>query len=78
MLEYSFQIRFTYYKKHKMNIETLREYVFQKPLVEEGFSFGETVIVFKVKNTIIVNGCFRNIQLLTLVDNSYRLGKHNK
>lgn len=31
-----------------MNIETLREYVLQKPSVTEGFPFGETVLVFKV------------------------------
>lgn len=32
-----------------MNIELLREHVLQKPFVTEGFPFGETVIVFKVK-----------------------------
>jgi len=31
-----------------MNIETLREYVLQKPSVTEGFPFGETVLVFKI------------------------------
>jgi len=31
-----------------MDIETLREYVLQKPSVTEGFPFGETVLVFKV------------------------------
>lgn len=32
-----------------MNIELLRQHVLQKPFVTEGFPFGETVIVFKVK-----------------------------
>jgi len=32
-----------------MNIELLRDHVLQKPFVTEGFPFGETVIVFKVK-----------------------------
>ena len=31
-----------------MDIETLREYVLQKPSVTEGFPFGETVLVFKI------------------------------
>ena len=37
-----------------MNIETLREYVLQKPFVEEGFPFGETTLVFKVKGKIFL------------------------
>jgi predicted DNA-binding protein (MmcQ/YjbR family) len=37
-----------------MNIETLREYVLQKPLVTEGFPFGETTLVFKVSNKIFL------------------------
>ena len=37
-----------------MNIETLREYVLQKPSVTEGFPFGETVLVFKVSNKIFL------------------------
>ena len=37
-----------------MNIETLREYVLQKPLVTEGFPFGETTLVFKVNNKIFL------------------------
>ena len=37
-----------------MNIETLREYVLQKPSVTEGFPFGETTIVFKVNNKIFL------------------------
>ena len=31
-----------------MNIETIREYILQKPDVTEGFPFGEDVLVFKV------------------------------
>lgn len=31
-----------------MNIETIRNYCLEKPLVEEGMPFGETVVVFKV------------------------------
>ena len=37
-----------------MNIEALREYVLQKPLVTEGFPFGETTIVYKVNNKIFL------------------------
>lgn len=37
-----------------MNIETLRAYVLQKPLVTEGFPFGETTLVFKVSNKIFL------------------------
>ena len=37
-----------------MDIETLREYVLQKPSVTEGFPFGETTIVFKVFNKIFL------------------------
>ncbi len=35
-----------------MNIETLREYILQKPSVTEGFPFGEDTLVFKVKEKI--------------------------
>ena len=35
-----------------MNIETIREYVLQKPDVTEGFPFGEDTLVFKVKGKI--------------------------
>lgn len=31
-----------------MNIETIREYILQKPAVTEGFPFGEDTLVFKV------------------------------
>ena len=37
-----------------MNIESLRDYVLQKPFVTEGFPFGETVIVFKVKEKVFL------------------------
>jgi len=37
-----------------MDIETLREYVLQKPSVTEGFPFGETVLVFKVFNKVFL------------------------
>ena len=37
-----------------MNIESLRDYVLQKPFVTEGFPFGETVIVFKVKGKVFL------------------------
>ena len=37
-----------------MNIEILREHVIQKPLVTEGFPFGDTVIVFKVNNKVFL------------------------
>ena len=37
-----------------MNVEELREYVLQKPLVTEGFPFGDNVIVFKVNNKIFL------------------------
>lgn len=33
-----------------MNIETIREYILQKPSVTEGFPFGEDTLVFKVNN----------------------------
>ena len=35
-----------------MNIETIREYILQKPEVTEGFPFGEDTLVFKVNNKI--------------------------
>ena len=37
-----------------MNIEILREHVIQKPLVTEGFPFGDSVIVFKVNNKVFL------------------------
>jgi predicted DNA-binding protein (MmcQ/YjbR family) len=37
-----------------MNIEILREYILQKPLVTEGFPFGEETLVFKVNNRIFL------------------------
>jgi len=37
-----------------MDIETLREYILQKPLVTEGFPFGEETLVFKVNNKIFL------------------------
>lgn len=35
-----------------MNIETIREYILQKPSVTEGFPFGEDTLVFKADNKI--------------------------
>lgn len=35
-----------------MDIETIREYILQKPGVTEGFPFGEDTLVFKVNNKI--------------------------
>ncbi len=37
-----------------MNIETLREYVLQKPSVTEGFPFGEDTLVFKVNGKVFL------------------------
>ncbi|MEI7963642.1 MAG: MmcQ/YjbR family DNA-binding protein [Chitinophagaceae bacterium] len=37
-----------------MNIESLRDYILQKPFVTEGFPFGDTVIVFKVKEKVFL------------------------
>ena len=37
-----------------MNIEILRDYVIQKPLVTEGFPFGDSVVVFKVNNKVFL------------------------
>ena len=37
-----------------MNIETIRDHVIIKPLVTEGFPFGENVLVFKVNNKIFL------------------------
>ena len=37
-----------------MNIETLREYVLQKPSVTDGFPFGEDTLVFKINNKIFL------------------------
>lgn len=37
-----------------MNIEFLRDHVLQKADVTEGFPFGETVIVFKVKGKVFL------------------------
>jgi predicted DNA-binding protein (MmcQ/YjbR family) len=40
--------------KLSMNIEILRAYVIEKPFVTEGFPFGDTVIVFKVKDKVFL------------------------
>jgi len=37
-----------------MDIESLREYCLAKPAVEEGFPFGETTLVFKVKGKLFL------------------------
>jgi predicted DNA-binding protein (MmcQ/YjbR family) len=37
-----------------MDIETIREYCLAKKNVEEGFPFGETTLVFKVKGKIFL------------------------
>jgi predicted DNA-binding protein (MmcQ/YjbR family) len=37
-----------------MDIESLREYCLAKKAVEEGFPFGETVLVFKVKGKMFL------------------------
>lgn len=37
-----------------MHIEELREYVLQKPLVIEGFPFGNSVVVFKVNSRMFL------------------------
>lgn len=37
-----------------MDIEYLRDYVLKKPLVTEGFPFGETVLVFKVNGKVFL------------------------
>jgi predicted DNA-binding protein (MmcQ/YjbR family) len=37
-----------------MNIETLREYCLSKKAVTEDFPFGETTLVFRVKNKIFL------------------------
>lgn len=37
-----------------MNIESIREYVLQKPFVTEGFPFGEDTLVFKVSDKIFL------------------------
>ncbi|UEG50226.1 MmcQ/YjbR family DNA-binding protein [Ferruginibacter lapsinanis] len=37
-----------------MNIETLRDYVLQKPNVTEGFPFGDAVVVFKVNGKMFL------------------------
>ncbi len=37
-----------------MDIESLRDYVLQKPNVTEGFPFGEDVLVFKVNNKLFL------------------------
>jgi predicted DNA-binding protein (MmcQ/YjbR family) len=43
-----------------MNIETLREYCLEKTGAEEGFPFGETALVFKVRGKMF---------LLVMLDN---------
>lgn len=35
-----------------MNIESIREYILQKPAVTEGFPFGEDTLVFKMNDKI--------------------------
>ena len=35
-----------------MNIETIRDYILEKPYVTEGFPFGEDTLVFKVNEKI--------------------------
>ena len=37
-----------------MNIEDIREYALSKPGVEEGFPFGETTLVFKIKGKMFL------------------------
>ena len=37
-----------------MNIETLRDYVLQKPNVTEGFPFGPDTLVFKVNDKVFL------------------------
>jgi len=37
-----------------MDIETIREYCLKKKEVEEGFPFGDTVLVFKVKGKMFL------------------------
>lgn len=37
-----------------MDAEQIREYVLQKPLVTEGFPFGEDTLVFKVKDKMFL------------------------
>lgn len=37
-----------------MDIESLRNYVLQKPAVTEGFPFGDDVLVFKVNNKLFL------------------------
>jgi predicted DNA-binding protein (MmcQ/YjbR family) len=37
-----------------MNIETIREYILQKPSVTEGFPFGEDTLVFKVNDKVFL------------------------
>ncbi|MBL7700784.1 MAG: MmcQ/YjbR family DNA-binding protein [Ferruginibacter sp.] len=37
-----------------MNIETIREYILQKPSVTEDFPFGEDTLVFKVNEKIFL------------------------
>ena len=37
-----------------MNIEELRDYAIAKPETEEGFPFGESTLVFKVKGKIFL------------------------
>lgn len=37
-----------------MNIESIREYCLAKNKVEEGFPFGETVLVFKVRGKLFL------------------------
>ena len=38
----------------QVNIEQIRQYCIDKPEVEEGFPFGETVLVFKIKGKMFL------------------------
>jgi predicted DNA-binding protein (MmcQ/YjbR family) len=46
-----------------MNIETIREYILQKPDVTEGFPFGEDTLVFKVHEKIFLLAGLDNMPL---------------
>ncbi len=45
---------FIFPKTQSVNIEQLRQYCISKPDVEEGFPFGETVLVFKVNGKMFL------------------------
>src|SRR6516164_7887063 len=42
------------YNRQIMDVESIREYCLTKDAVEEGFPFGETTLVFKVKGAIFL------------------------